>query len=230
AWKTSSHVEVAMYSFLFLTATSLMICLALTPLCRDFFVNAGLLDHPDQGRKRHSRPIPRTGGIPIAIAYLGSFVLLLVSPLNAGSVLEQHLPLVWKLLPAAGLIFLTGLVDDLVGLKSWQKLIGQVVAAGAAYWGGVHVFGSLPLTVAWLVVCTNAFNLIDGVDGLATGLGLFATVTTLITALLQRNLALAVATAPLAGALLGFLRYNFNPASIFLGDSGSLLVGFLLGC
>src|SRR5258707_5829576 len=89
---------------------------------------------------------------------------------------------------------------------------------------------SLPLTIVWLVVCANAFNLIDGVDGLATGLGLFATVTTLIIALLQGNLALAVATAPLVGALLGFLRYNFNPASIFLGDSGSLLVGFLLGC
>jgi len=80
------------------------------------------------------------------------------------------------------------------------------------------------------VGCSNAFNLIDGIDGLAAGLGLFATLTILTGALLQGNLALALATAPLAGALLGFLRYNFNPASIFLGDSGSLLVGFLLGC
>src|SRR5207247_514333 len=89
---------------------------------------------------------------------------------------------------------------------------------------------SLPLTLLWLVGCANAFNLIDGVDGLATGLGLFATLTMVIAALLHGNLTLAIATAPLAGALLGFLRYNFNPASIFLGDSGSLLVGFLLGC
>jgi UDP-GlcNAc:undecaprenyl-phosphate/decaprenyl-phosphate GlcNAc-1-phosphate transferase len=229
-----------MYSFLFLAGSSLLICLALTPLCRDAFVRARLLDHPDQGRKTHPRPTPRTGGIAIAIAYVGSFALLLLLPFSGGSVVERNLPLVWKLLPAAGLIFATGLVDDLVGLRSWQKLLGQVVAALCAYWGGVQVLGiggyltshwwSLPLTLLWLVGCANAFNLIDGVDGLATGLGLFATVTMALAALLQGNLALAVAMAPLAGALLGFLRYNFNPASIFLGDSGSLLVGFLLGC
>ena len=229
-----------MYSFLFLATTSSIMCLLLTHLCRDIFCRAGLLDHPDQVRKTHRRPVPRIGGIPIAIAYVGSFGLLLLSPFHSGSILEHHLPQVWKLLPAAGLIFATGLVDDLIGLKSWQKLLGQVAAAFCAYWGGVQVTGiaghlmdgwlSLPLTVIWLVVCANAFNLIDGIDGLATGLGLFATVTMLITALLQGNWTLAVATAPLAGALLGFLRYNFNPASIFLGDSGSLLVGFLLGC
>jgi UDP-GlcNAc:undecaprenyl-phosphate GlcNAc-1-phosphate transferase len=229
-----------MYSFLFLAASSLLICLALTPLCRDLFRRAGMLDHPDQSRKTHARPIPRMGGIPIAIAYAGSFGLLLLSPLHAGSILSEHLPLVCKLLPAAALIFATGLIDDLVGLKSWQKLIGQVAAAVCAYWGGVQVLGiaghltnswwSLPLTLAWLVGCANAFNLIDGVDGLATGLGLFATITSLIAALAQGNLELALAIVPLAGALLGFLRYNFNPASIFLGDSGSLLVGFLLGC
>jgi UDP-GlcNAc:undecaprenyl-phosphate GlcNAc-1-phosphate transferase len=229
-----------MYSLIFLAASSLLICLALTPPCRDLFLRAGLLDHPDQRRKTHACPVPRIGGIPIAIAYVGSFILLLLSPFNAGWVLGRHLPLVWKLLPAAGLIFTTGLLDDLVGLKSWQKLIGQVAAALCAYWGGVQVTGiaghlteswwSLPLTLVWLVGCANAFNLIDGVDGLATGLGLFATITSLIAALAQGNVALALAIVPLAGALLGFLRYNFNPASIFLGDSGSLLVGFLLGC
>jgi UDP-GlcNAc:undecaprenyl-phosphate GlcNAc-1-phosphate transferase len=223
-----------MYSFLFLGATSLLICLALTPLFRDVFQRAGWLDHPDQLRKTHARAVPRMGGIPIAIAYVGSFALLLLSPFNAGSVLEHHLPLVWKLLPAAGLIFATGLIDDLIGLKSWQKLLGQLAAASCAYWGGVQVaqdsWWSLPLTLLWLVGCSNAFNMIDGVDGLAAGLGLFATLTTAIAALLHGNLALAAATAPLIGALIGFLRYNFNPASIFLGDSGSLMIGFLLGC
>jgi UDP-GlcNAc:undecaprenyl-phosphate GlcNAc-1-phosphate transferase len=229
-----------MYSFLFLAASSLTICLALTPLCRDLFRRAGLLDRPDRRRKIHERPVPRVGGIPIAAAYAGSFLLLLRSPFLAGSVLSLHLALVWKLLPAAGVIFVTGLVDDLIGLKSWQKLFGQMAAALCAYWGGVQVMGiaghltdswwSLPLTLIWLVGCANAFNLIDGVDGLATGLGLFATLASLLAALAQGNVALALAIMPLAGALLGFLRYNFNPASIFLGDSGSLLVGFLLGC
>ena len=86
----------------------------------------------------------------------------------------------------------------------------------------------VPITVIWLLACTNSFNLIDGVDGLAAGVGLFATITMLLAALLQNNVALALATVPLAGALLGFLRYNFNPATIFLGDSGSLLIGFCL--
>jgi UDP-GlcNAc:undecaprenyl-phosphate GlcNAc-1-phosphate transferase len=94
----------------------------------------------------------------------------------------------------------------------------------------VPVWLGLPLTLLWLVGCSNAFNLIDGVDGLAAGAGLFTTVTILLSALLSGNVPLAMATVPLAGALLGFLRFNFNPASIFLGDSGSLTVGFLLGC
>ena len=83
--------------------------------------------------------------------------------------------------------------------------------------------------MGWLILCSNAFNLIDGVDGLATGVGITATLTTLIAGILHGDVALGLATAPLAGCLIGFLRYNFNPASIFLGDSGSLLIGFLLG-
>ena len=136
--------------------------------------------------------------------------------------------------------FATGLLDDLKGLSPWQKLFGQTAAAVLAYFAGIHVLGigswsadgwwSLPLTVLWLVACANAFNLIDGVDGLAAGIGLFATTTIFFAALLNHNTPLALATAPLAGALLAFLRYNFNPASIFLGDCGSLSMGFLLGC
>ena len=109
------------------------------------------------------------------------------------------------------------------------------VAPGGVYIGavgghGLNVWIGVPITVIWLLACTNSFNLIDGVDGLAAGVGLFATITMLLAALLQNNVPLALATVPLAGALPGFLRYNFNPATIFLGDSGSLLIGFLLGC
>ena len=197
-----------MYSFLFLAASSLILCLALTPLCRDWFQRAGLVDRPDDARKMHRCPVPRIGGIPIAVAYIGAFALLMVSPFRGGAFVSENLPLVWRLLPAAGLIFATGLVDDLIGLKSWQKLVGQLLAAFCAYWGGVQIAGlggfsalgwwSLPLTVVWLIGCTNAFNLIDGLDGLAAGLVLFATVTSLIAALLQGNIVLAIATVPLA--------------------------------
>jgi UDP-GlcNAc:undecaprenyl-phosphate GlcNAc-1-phosphate transferase len=119
-------------------------------------------------------------------------------------------------------------------------MAGQLVAALLAWMGGIqiHLFHgfsldvwiSLPVTVIWLLICANAFNLIDGLDGLAAGAGLFATVTILAAALLDHNLSLVLLTVPLLGCLLGFLRYNFNPASVFLGDCGSLTIGFLLGC
>jgi UDP-GlcNAc:undecaprenyl-phosphate GlcNAc-1-phosphate transferase len=131
------------------------------------------------------------------------------------------------------------LLDDWLNIKPWQKLTGQLAAALWAFEAGVKIVSigghpvvpccSLVLTVGWLILCSNAFNLIDGIDGLATGVGLTATLTTLIAGLVSGDIMLALATAALAGCLLGFLRYNFNPASIFLGDSGSLLIGFLLG-
>jgi len=229
-----------MYSLLLLALTSLVVSLALTPLCRNLAIGWGLMDSPDDVRKIHTRATPRIGGIPIVISYLVSFGLLLLSPLHAGDLVYDHLSLTWRLFPAAVLVFFTGLLDDVLGLKPWQKVLGQLAGSLVAVWAGVEVTGidkhnlspwwAIPVTILWLVGCTNAFNLIDGVDGLAAGVGLFATATTLIAALLQKNIALAIATVPLAGALLGFLRFNFNPASIFLGDSGSLFIGFLLGC
>ena len=229
-----------MYSVLFLGIISFLLALALTPLVRNCFRRWGVVDHPDGDRKHHERPVPRVGGIPLIIAYVCSLGLLSLTPLSAGKLVADAMPFALRFLPAILLIFTTGLLDDLVGLKPWQKLVGQLAAAGAAYIAGVQVqaFGghafaawwSLPLTLLWLVLCTNALNLIDGMDGLATGVGLFAAFTMLLAGMLQENFALAVATVPLVGCLLGFLRYNFSPASIFLGDSGSLFLGFLLGC
>jgi UDP-GlcNAc:undecaprenyl-phosphate/decaprenyl-phosphate GlcNAc-1-phosphate transferase len=134
-----------------------------------------------------------------------------------------------------------GLVDDLRGMSAFGKLGFQCLAALIVFLFGFRVemlslgFGefhigwlSLPLTVLWIVGVTNAFNLIDGLDGLATGVALVALVTVSLAALQLGNIEVAVVCAALVGALLGFLRYNFNPARIFLGDSGSLLVGFLL--
>ena len=135
---------------------------------------------------------------------------------------------------------MTGLVDDFWGLKPWQKVIGQLVGASLAWWAGVRITGvsgneigpiwGFGITVGWLLVCTNAFNLVDGLDGLAAGVGLFATLTIFVSAMIQGNQPLMFATLPLAGCLLGFLCFNFNPATVFLGDCGSLLIGFLLGC
>jgi UDP-GlcNAc:undecaprenyl-phosphate GlcNAc-1-phosphate transferase len=228
-----------MFSLVFVAILSFLLSLGLTRLFRDCFVRLGIVDLPDSRRKLHARAVPRMGGVAIASSYVLTYVVLVCSPLAAGLVVESHLPFIWKLMPAMGAIFLTGLADDLFDLRPWMKLAGQVSAGALAWWGGVRIDSivghacpgwlALPLTVAWLVLCANAFNLIDGVDGLAAGVGILASVTTFLAALLQDNLALALATIPLIGSLAGFLPYNFTPASIFLGDSGSLLIGFLLG-
>ncbi|MGA2119676.1 MAG: MraY family glycosyltransferase [Bryobacteraceae bacterium] len=161
-------------------------------------------------------------------------------PLKAAHLVQGGLPLAARIAPALLFVFALGLWDDLRNLRPWQKFLGQALAAAIVFSAGIHVQGfggialpnwvTLPATIFWLVLCTNAINLIDGVDGLAAGVGVFATATTLLAALLQRNMDLALAVAPLLGCLIGFLRYNFNPATIFLGDSGSLVVGFMLGC
>ncbi len=223
-----------------LVASSFCVAIALTPLCRDLAIRLGFVDQPDKIRKFHAGPIPRVGGISIFMAYMVAFFILLHLQFQFSEMIRGHLDIIRKLLPAATIVFFTGLLDDLAGLKAWQKFTGQFVAAAVAvsagvqinfiHWRQIPAWSSIPVTALWLVGCTNAFNLIDGVDGLAAGVGLFATATTLIAAILEHNKGLAIATVPLAGALLGILRYNFNPASIFLGDSGSLFIGFLLGC
>jgi UDP-GlcNAc:undecaprenyl-phosphate/decaprenyl-phosphate GlcNAc-1-phosphate transferase len=222
------------------TLVAFALCITFTPLVRDAAIRLGLVDQPDTVRKLHTRAVPRVGGVTIMLAYASSFALMLLFAPWWAQISVQHSKLLFQLMPAVGIVFVTGLLDDLFALIPWQKLAGQFLAAILAVFSGVafsvggrhdaYSWITIPLSVLWLVGCANAFNLIDGMDGLATGIGLFATVTTAFVAYLQGNMGLAMATAPMAGALLAFLRYNFNPASIFLGDSGSLTIGFTLGC
>ena len=238
--RSFTSVITHMLILLTLGFTSFVVAFTITPLCRNLAIRWGLVDHPDHIRKLHTRPVPRLGGIPIFIACLVSFAVLLLFHYRSGQIVRGPFSVIWSLLPAAIIIFLTGLIDDLFGAKPWQKLSAQFVAATVAVFSGVQIsniaWHNLPswvgviVTVVWLVGCTNAFNLIDGVDGLAAGVGLVATTVTLIAALLGHNIDMAFAIIPIVGALLGFLRFNFSPATIFLGDSGSLLIGFLLGC
>jgi UDP-GlcNAc:undecaprenyl-phosphate GlcNAc-1-phosphate transferase len=212
----------------------------LTPLVRHSFQALGILDQPHGPQKIHTMPIPRVGGIAVVASYLASFALIMLLPSQVHSIVRANLQFIFKVLPAGILVFAVGLADDIWNLKPWQKLCGQVAAAAVAYLAGVRMLHiaehqlppwlSLTLTIFWLVGCTNAFNLIDGADGIAAGVGFFATLTTLLVAILQNHFTLQVATVPLAACLLAFLAYNFSPASIFLGDCGSLSIGFLLGC
>ena len=230
-----------MYSLLFLAVASVCLSLLLTPLVRDIAQRLHLFDHPDAQRKPDYRQIPRVGGVAVALSFALSFGLWRITPLHGSWTVEHSMPTIWELLPAVILIFIIGLLDDLINLNALAQVLGQIAAAVIAFFAGVHVVGfggasvtswwwTLPLTILWLVACTNAINLIDGVDGLAAGLSLVAALSMLLGAILTRNVLLAFATVPLVGCLFGFLRYNFNPASVFLGDSGSLFVGFLLGC
>jgi UDP-GlcNAc:undecaprenyl-phosphate GlcNAc-1-phosphate transferase len=226
-----------MHALLILAASAFLICLAITPLCRDLFVRAGLVDQPDSERRFHLRAVPRMGGIPIAVSYAAALCLVFYFNSGPNKLYMQHGPLFRSLLPAAAVIFVTGLLDDLFGLTPWQKLAGQFAGAALAVSLGakltlphIHPVLTVLLSVLWLLCCTNAVNLIDGMDGLAAGVGLLAALSTLFVGLLGGSYGLALATAPLVGALLAFLRYNFSPASVFLGDCGSLTIGFLLGC
>jgi UDP-GlcNAc:undecaprenyl-phosphate GlcNAc-1-phosphate transferase len=195
-----------------------LVTLLLTPACRAACRRFGWVDQPGI-RKLHQRPIPRAGGIAIFLGY-------------AVAICARH---EWTILPAVFAAFGTGMLDDLVNLKPRTKIAGQVLAALLACGAGVVIGGSgvwwhVPLTIIWLVGCANAVNLIDGLDGVAAGIGICACGAALVSALLGGNSALALVTAPLLGALLGFLIYNFSPASIFMGDCGSNTVGFVLGC
>jgi UDP-GlcNAc:undecaprenyl-phosphate/decaprenyl-phosphate GlcNAc-1-phosphate transferase len=229
-----------MYAMFFLGIVSFALSLVLTPLFRNLALRLHLVDEPDHHRKIHKVPIPRMGGVAIIASAIGAYALLFVLKLNAGAIIWSGAPFALRLLPAVTVIFGVGLIDDIFQVQPLYKLLGQCGAAVLAWESGIHLSSigghdlpatvSFVLTTLWIVACSNAINLIDGVDGLATGVGLFAVVTTLIAAMFHHNVDLAFATIPLAGALLGFLRYNFSPASIFLGDCGSLTLGFLLGC
>ncbi len=223
----------------FLAACSLVLCVLLTPLFRNFALRFHYVDEPDLERKSHAVPVPRIGGIPVVLAHAAAIgALFFIGDGNHGA-LRQQISVVRAMLPAGAFVFFIGLLDDLIGLKPSQKLAGQIVAAALACWAGLYREGAegifagngwgLAAIMIWLVACSNAFNLIDGADGVASGIGLFSALTMLTAGLVYGDAGLVLAMAPLAGALLGFLRFNFNPASIFLGDCGSLWIGFMLG-
>lgn len=222
-----------MGELLWLAGKAFLIALVLTPIIRDISRSFNIVDRPGF-RKVHAYPIPRVGGIAIATAYLVALLSI------AGSQEPFDGPSAWKLIPGAAVVFFTGVLDDFFNLKPLVKLGGLVIAASIVFWSGLHI-GDLatlrlpiwldyPLTIFWLLLTSNALNLIDGLDGLCAGMGLVSTLAMFTAAVLHHNMPLAYATLPLAGALLGFLCHNLNPATVFLGDSGALLVGFLLGC
>lgn len=222
-----------MVELFWMAGKAFIIALILTPIIRDISRSFNIVDRPGQ-RKVHAYPMPRVGGIAIAIAY-GVSLISFSGPAVAGSI---HPAL--KIIPGAAMVFFLGLIDDFFSLKPVVKLAGLIAAASVVFFSGISLGDiarhTMPvsldylLTVFWLLLTSNALNLVDGLDGLCAGMGLMATLALFSAALLHGNHPLAYVTFPLAGALLGFLCYNVAPATVFLGDSGALLIGFLLGC
>lgn len=204
----------------------------------------GWLDRPDNFRKLHPRPIPRLGGVGVYFAFLLPIVLLYVlRPEHVFMIrLQDRAPEVMGLLIGSVIALGMGVADDLRDLRPVTKLLFQVLAAITAYIGGLAIrvitnpFGdpiqlgvwSLPITVFWFVGCMNAVNLMDGLDGLAAGVCLFVSATLFLVSLHFLNVIGMVLMACLSGAILGFLLFNFYPAKIFLGDSGSMILGYFI--
>ena len=215
---------------------ALALTLVLTPVVRELNRRLGMVDKPDP-RRINKVPIPRGGGVALFLGLFGSFVVYVLATGSrwVGSGVGVH-PLRMSVL--SGIIFLIGLADDKWGLPPKLKLLGQLVVAFATWcWGGLGfstLWPALPaavdcvLTVFWIVGAVNAFNLIDGLDGLASGIALIATLGMAGSLMFVGKPDQTLFHFAFAGALIGFLRYNYNPASVFLGDSGSMLIGFLV--
>jgi UDP-GlcNAc:undecaprenyl-phosphate/decaprenyl-phosphate GlcNAc-1-phosphate transferase len=224
----------------FACAMAIIATLLITPLVIRAATAWQLYDVPSDDRRVHSSPVPRLGGVAVFASTL--LVLVAVSDLVGGPGVLTWTPALTGFVLAGGLLFAVGVRDDLSPVPALVKLLMQVLAATVVFQYGFQVrvlsFGSsgeldlgilsLPITVLWIVGVTNAFNLIDGLDGLATGIAVVALGTTFGVSLALGNVEVALISATLCGALLGFLRFNFSPARIFLGDSGSLFVGFML--
>ncbi len=245
--------------FLLVFALAFMGCVLTIPIVTRVAGWIGAIDRPDHYRRIHRVAVPRLGGLGLAFGLACGLGLASLWAIDAGnpiaSLSARHL----ALLGAALVILLIGVVDDTKGLSPRTKLLGQATSVLLLYWGGIRIAGidmfgvsiplshsmsvtlpgldfpfsvdapSLAVTMIWFLGCMNVWNLIDGMDGLAAGVGLLVSGTLLLVALYHNNVGSALLAAALAGSLAGFLLYNWHPACIFLGDCGSLLLGMTIG-
>jgi UDP-GlcNAc:undecaprenyl-phosphate GlcNAc-1-phosphate transferase len=221
---------------------SLMVGAALTPLVRNQAIHFGWYDQSKSTRKVHVRPVPRLGGIAIVVGFYAPLTALLIVDSGVGRQFLANRDLVLALFLGGSAITLLGLYDDFRGCGAGLKFTVQFAVALSLWLVGLRIesitwpFGapiqlglaSLPFTLLWIVGVVNAVNLIDGLDGLAGGVAFFAAGTNLILALARGDVIMALCMAALAGAVLGFLIFNFNPATIFMGDTGSMFLGYVL--
>ncbi len=216
--------------FILIFVSSLIISYLLTPLVKKMANAINGFDHPSK-RRINTKSIPNTGGIAIFTAFIISYFLF-----------NDHSLSTYGIMFGATFIFILGLIDDIFEISPLVKLLGQIGAASILIYYGIQInfitnplggmiylgYFSFPVTILWVVGITNTVNLIDGLDGLAAGISIIATMTLFAVAMQEYRLIPAVLAIALAGSLSGFLKYNFHPAEIFMGDSGSMFTGFIL--
>jgi UDP-GlcNAc:undecaprenyl-phosphate GlcNAc-1-phosphate transferase len=217
--------------------------LGATRMVRAFAMRVGAVDIPDDYRKRHHGSVPRLGGIAIFVAFLAPLAGIAVfNPYIGSVIIEGHEQEALGCILGGAMALLVGVLDDFRDIRARYKLVLQLIPALAAFVAGCSITAislpfvgsvdlgwlSLPVTLFWFLTCMNAINFLDGLDGLAAGVALFVTLTLFLAGIMFENIASTVLMACLSGAILGFLLFNFHPARIFLGDSGSMLLGFLI--
>ena len=216
------------YGFPFLLA--MFVSYVLTPYIKKLAFYIGAIDKPDN-RKVHKKIMPRLGGLAIYIAFMAGAI----------ASLEMTMDIIGILLGGTVIVAI-GILDDKYQLPAKVKLLGQIAAACILVlfdiriewvnnpFGGYYYLDllSIPLTIFWVISFTNVVNLIDGLDGLAAGVSAIASVTVILVSIQMGYYHVAVMTAALAGGIVGFIRYNFNPATIFMGDTGSMFIGYML--
>jgi UDP-GlcNAc:undecaprenyl-phosphate GlcNAc-1-phosphate transferase len=231
-----------MPSLILILIISLAAALVLTPLARRCAARIGLVDRPDGRRKIHTQATPVAGGLALWLSLTATVTVVLFLPGALGDACRAQLQTLVGLLLASLLICVLGVADDFGCLRGRHKLAGQVVAVGIVISFGVVVrhlrlfsyeldlgLLAIPFTAFLLLGAVNSLNLIDGMDGLLAIVGLIISLTLAVMASAQHNWPAVCVALALGGALLGFVRYNFPPASIFLGDSGSMLIGLVIG-
>lgn len=223
-------------AYLAILAVSLLITFLFAPLTKLIAQKTGAVDIPDKERKFHRAPTPRLGGIAMAIGFAAAAIC-------ASVLLFEEIPKIVTVTAVGGaLICIVGVLDDIFNLPAWLKLLAQIaIATMTAFWGGAieytTIFGTyhlgafaVPLTVLWMVLVINSMNLLDGLDGLACGVSFLSAVVLLILSILMGEPVCAVIAAAICGTTLGFIPYNANPAAIFMGDCGSMLLGYVFAC
>ena len=230
-----------MKTYIFTYCLALLFSIGLMPIVIVWAKKRRLVDEPDP-RKIHSQPIARVGGVVIYVAAMLTLLPVLALPNNVGKVLRLSQFELLALFCGSTLIFFVGLYDDLKGVRVRSKLLAQFIAALCVCGSGIYIdrffvgdlwtvklgLFSWPLTILWIIGITNAINLIDGLDGLAAGICAIACGVMAILSMSQGNIVLATITLALFGSITGFLLFNFHPARIFMGDCGSLFLGFTI--